>query len=67
MFCVYRINYFLVFSVSRGVTLFQKVGGTNFRRHRGGGPEVRSGEGAVPHPQQIFQYLLSKRHILVDT
>ena len=27
----------------RGVTLFQKVGGTNFRRRRGGGPGVGSG------------------------
>ena len=45
----------------RGVTLFQKVGGTNFRRRQRGGP------GLVPHPQKIFHYLLSKRHILVDT
>jgi len=43
----------------RGVTLFQKVGGTNFRRRRG----VGSGEGPVPPPQKIFHYLLSKRRI----
>jgi len=40
----------------RGVTLFQKVGGTNFRRRWGGGPG-----------EEIFHYLLSKRRILVDT
>jgi len=47
-----QFNNYALF-VYRGVTLFQKVGGTNFRRHRGGGPWVGSGEGAMPPPQKM--------------
>jgi len=45
--CTNHIYRYTLVADCRGVTLFQKVGGTNFRRRRGGGPGVGSGEGAV--------------------
>ena len=54
-------------SYRQGRNFVSKSGGTNFMMRRGGGPGMGSGEGAVPPPQKIFHYLLSKRRILVDT
>jgi len=53
--------------IVRGVTLFQKVGVPIFGGVDGLARGWGLGMGAVPPPQKIFHYLLSKRRILVDT